>query len=118
MSLSAGKLRHRINIQSVTYTQDSETGEMVPTWANVHTNVYCAIEPLSVKDFMQSQAAQSEVAVRVTIRKIDSLTSAMRLVGACGCHLGKIYNPAGWLEDPESGQEYMTAPCAQGVNEG
>lgn len=120
MSLSAGRLRHRVHIQEATNEQDPEAGELIPTWSTVYSNVYCAIEPLSVKDFIQSRAVQSEVTARVIVRKSSNqtLTDSMRLLGACGCHAGKIYNPAGWFEDMESGSEYLTAPCSQGVNEG
>lgn len=118
MGLSAGRLRHRVNIQTATYTQDTETGELVPAWANTHSSVPCAIEPLSVKDYLQSQAIQSEVSARIVIRYRTGMTDEMRLVGVCGCHKDKIYNPAGWMEDMESGREYLTAPCSQGVNTG
>ena len=33
-------------------------------------------------------------------------------------HKTKIYNPAGFLADPDSGLEYVTVPVTQGVNEG
>ena len=82
------------------------------------TGVPCAIEPMSVKDFMQSAAMQSEVSLRITFRHLTGLSKNMRLVGECGCHLGKVYNPAGFLADKDSGVEYITAPCSEGVNEG
>jgi SPP1 family predicted phage head-tail adaptor len=118
MSLSAGRLRHRVDIQDVTYTQDAETGEMTPTWATVHSHIPCAIEPLSVRDYIQSRAAQSEVVARFVIRYRTGITPTMRLLAVCTCHNGRIYNPAGWLEDPDSGLEYLTAPCSEGVNNG
>lgn len=118
MSLKAGSLRHRVNIQAKTNTQDAETGEVTVSWATTVANVPCSIEPLSVKDYLQSRADQSEVSARIVIRHRTGLDSTMRLVGACGCHSGRIYNPQGWLEDKESGREYMTAPCSEGVNEG
>jgi hypothetical protein len=33
-------------------------------------------------------------------------------------HGSRIYNPQGWLADPVSGIEYLTAPCSEGVNDG
>lgn len=118
MKLTAGLLRHCVDIQDVSYEQDSETGEMTPTWSTAHAQVWCSIEALSVRDFIASQAAQSEVVARITIRHIAGLTDTMRLVAVCGCHAGRIYNPAGWLEDPNSGSEYLTAPCSEGTNAG
>lgn len=118
MNLAKETRRHRINIQKPVVAQDTETGETTVTWQTVHQDVPCAINPLSVKDFLQSQSLQSEVTVRIVFRWIDGVDSRWRLVGACGCHLGKIYNPAGFLEDPESGREYITAPCSEGANGG
>lgn len=116
--ISAGKLRHRVNIQTVTRTRNATTGEFVDTWVNSATNIPCSIEPLSVSAYLQSKADQSEIKVRVVLRYRAGLDSTVRLVGACGCHSGRIYNPDGWLEDVESGREYVTAPCSEGVNEG
>jgi hypothetical protein len=47
------------------------------------------------------------------MRNLPGLLPSMRLV-----HRGKIYNPAGILTDKESGLEYVTLPCSEGVNEG
>lgn len=118
MPLAAGKLRHRVKVQKVVNTQDATTGEMVPAWTSIYTGVPCSIEPLSVRAFMESRSEQSDFRVRVVMRKLTGLNESQRLVGECGCHYGKIYNPAGWLEDPKSGREYVTAPCSEGVNEG
>lgn len=118
MSLAAGDLRHMIDIQQPTKTQDAVTGEVTVVWDAVHENVYCSIQPLSVKDFIQSAAMQTELTSRVTIRYISGLTKDMRFVGVCGCHVGEIFNPAGFLRDPDSGMEYITSPCSSGINEG
>ena len=112
MNLSGG-LRHRVNIQSRTDTQDATTGEVTPTWATLYEGVAAKIEPLSVNAFIQSQTEQSAIVARITIRYRSGLTGNMRIV-----HNGVVYNPAGFLPDKESGLEYLTAPCSLGVNEG
>lgn len=109
---------HLVNIEEKTNTQDTITGEITESWAALHSNIYCDIEPLSVKDFIQSQSVQSGISVRIKIPYLTGLDSSQRLVGQCGCHSGKIYNPAGFLEDPYTGQEYITVPCSEGVNSG
>ena len=109
---------HLVNIEQKTNTQDPVTGSITESWAVLHENIYCDIEPLSVKDFIQSRAIQSDVTVRIKLPYLTGLTSDMRIVGQCGCHSGKIYNPQGFLEDAITGQEYITAPCSEGVNEG
>lgn len=113
MSLSAGRLRHRISIQKQKNLQDPDTGELRTIWQDVATNVSAAIEPLSVREFIAAQQMQSAVTARITIRYRDGLTPGMRIV-----HGSRIYNPQGWLSDPDSGLEYLTAPCSQGVNDG
>lgn len=114
----AGKLRHRINLQIVTESQDSLTGEVTRSWTTTHSNIPASIEALSVREFLQSRADQSQVTARVMIRRLAGLTASMRIVGTCTCHSGRIYNPQGWLEDNVSGLHYLTAPCTEGVNSG
>lgn len=118
MPLNTYELRHVVNIQQKTETQDNVTGLTTTTWTTLHANVWCSIKPISARDFIQSAAHQSGITVRVQIPYISGLDATMRLVGVCDCHSGKVYNPAGWLEDDETGQEWLTAPCSQGVNEG
>jgi SPP1 family predicted phage head-tail adaptor len=111
--MEAGKLRHRVDIQQPTHTQDTTTGAVTTTWTNLHTSVPASVEPLSVKEFLQSRTEQSETSVRVMIRYRAGLTADMRIV-----HRGKVYNPQGFLADKVSGLEYLTIPCSEGVNEG
>lgn len=109
---------HLVDIQKKVQTQDPETGALSVSWVNVYTDVEAAIEPLSVRAYMQSKAEQSDVSVRVEIGWFPNLDASMRLKATCDCHRGRIYNPDGVLEDPITGQEYITFPCSQGVNEG
>jgi SPP1 family predicted phage head-tail adaptor len=111
--IEAGRLRHRINIQALTVTQDATTGEITESWSDLHTSVPAAVEPLSVKEFMSAQSVQSEITTRIVIRYRAGLTPDMRIV-----YKSKIYNPAGFLTDMESGIEYITIPCSEGVNDG
>lgn len=117
MTLRSGKLRHRINIETPVETQNTGTGEdageMTTEWQVLHESVPASIEFLSAREFVAAQSVQSKIVARVTIRYRDGLTPQMRII-----HKGKIYNPEGWLPDLDSGLEYLTAPVAQGVNEG
>ena len=113
MPISAGQLRHRVDIEERMATQDAATGETIYTWTPLYKSVPASIEPLSVREFITAQAGQSEISARITIRYRAGLTAAMRIV-----HNGRIYNPQGWLPDKDSGMEYLTAPCSQGVNDG
>jgi SPP1 family predicted phage head-tail adaptor len=111
--MDAGKLRQRVTIQAPAQSQDATTGELTTAWVDIHTRIYAAVEPLSVKEFLQSQADQSEVSARITIRYRSGLTPDMRIL-----YRDKVYNPAGFLEDKDSGIEYITIPCKEGVNDG
>ncbi len=106
--LKSGRLSHRVTIESPTYTQDSY-GDPTPDWVTV-AEVWAAIEPLSVREFMAAQSEQSKVSARITIRHRSDLSADMRIL-----HNGKIYNIEGILPDPDSGLEYVTLPCSQGV---
>jgi SPP1 family predicted phage head-tail adaptor len=118
--LDPGKLQHRVTIQALVSPTDSngdplrgEQGELLdPEWTDVAT-VWAAIEPLSAREFIQSSAMQSQVTARITIRARAGITPAMRAV-----HGSKVYNIEGVLPDKESGLEYLTLPCSEGVNAG
>jgi SPP1 family predicted phage head-tail adaptor len=113
MSLDPGELRHRITIQKPVTQQDPETGELTTNWVSVATNIAAAIKPSSVREFVAAQAMQSQVTARIVIRYRAGLTAQMRIL-----HGSKIYNPQGWLADPDSGIEYLSAPCSEGTNQG
>lgn len=112
MMVRSGKLRHKVTIESVQYTQNPETGGMAPEWVEF-AKAWASVEPLSVRDFMQSGAGQSEVTARITIRYREGLDSTMRIR-----HRGKIYNIVGVLPDNASGLEHITLPVKEGVNDG
>lgn len=125
MSIEAGRLRHRVRIEKFDYLrgsnedviQDPDSGEIARDWVLVD-EVWAAIEPLSTREFIQSQAVQSSVTARIVIRQRDDVDAGCRLVHVRLNRPDVIYNPVGVLADPESGLEYMTLPCSQGVNEG
>lgn len=110
--MRAGKLRHRVTIQRPGKTQDPVTGEIKNGWTDVVT-VWASVEPLSVREFIASEAGQSEVSARITIRYRAGITAKMRIK-----HRGQIFNIQGVLADPKSGLEYLTLPVSAGVNDG
>lgn len=115
MSIAAGKLRHRIAIQAHQYvSQDPKTGEEKRDWVTVH-ECWASIEPLSARDLIAAQAAQSKATARITIRYADDIDASMRIRRL---RRGKevIYEIEGVLEDPISGLEYITLLCAKGVS--
>jgi SPP1 family predicted phage head-tail adaptor len=123
MSLEAGRLRHRVRIESLQYLLDShgdvyqnpDTGETRQEWTEVAT-VWAAIEPVSGREFIQSRAIQAEIVARIVTRYRDGLTAAMRLVHVRTGRADVIYSPHAFLADKESGLEYLTIPCSTGVS--
>lgn len=124
MALAAGRLRHRVLIERLDNLLDSngdviqnpETGEVALGWVAV-AEVYAAIEPLSVKEFIAAQATQSQTTTRIVLRARPGLTGALRLVHMVNGVRGTVYNPAGFLPDPDSGLEYVTSPVTAGVSD-
>jgi SPP1 family predicted phage head-tail adaptor len=113
VGLKAGRLRHRVDIEQPVSVQDPVSGGIVRSWAVVHEAVPAAIEPMSVREFLAAQQLQSGCSVMIIIRYLPGLHAAMRIRNGT-----TIYNPAGFLPDKDSNNEYLTAPCSEGTNEG
>lgn len=111
MKVSAGQLRHRVTIEEQAVTVNS-FGEQTIDWVEVK-KVWAAIHPLSAKEMMTAQQAQSEVKARITIRYFAGLAASMRFV-----HKTAIYNIAGVIPDADSMLEHITIPVTQGINNG
>ena len=75
-----------------------------------------AIEPLSTREYLASQSKDSEVTTRITVRYHPGLKAAQRIVHKTARGV-KIYNPQGVLADRDSGLEYVTLPCSEGVSD-
>lgn len=109
--IQAGKLRHRVVIQKQDESQSQSDGSIIVDWVDV-AKVWCAIDPLSARDFVAAQAEASKITTRITIRYRSDITAKMRLY-----HPAKdmYYNIEGVLADKDSGLEYLTLPCSEGV---
>lgn len=111
MPISAGKLRHRVELQSPLRTRDADGG-VATTWQS-RGQAWAAIEPLSAREFIAGQALTSDVDTRITIRYRPDVAADWRVV-----HGARIYAIRGVLADKNSGLEYLTLPCSSGVNDG
>lgn len=120
MAFHAGQLRHRVTVERLTYEADSagdpiqnpETGELRREWTNVAT-VWASIAPLSAREFIQSGMSVNDVSARITLRWQSDFLPTDRIV-----HNGVVYQIKGILPDMDSGREYVTLPCSQGLNDG
>lgn len=109
--IEAGKLRHRVVIQKQIEVQDLDNGALNVTWQDIAT-VWSSIEPLSANEFIAAMAEASKVTTRITIRYRKDITAKMRLYHAAK---EQYYNIEGVLADKDSGLEYITLPCSEGV---
>lgn len=110
MSLNAGRLRHRIVFQTLGTTQDPKTGEEVKGWITVWDKVRASVEPLSSRDLIAAQAAQSDASARIVIRYRSGVLPTMRIL-----FRDEVYAIKGQpMPDPVSGLEYLTILVSKG----
>lgn len=110
--MQAGRLRHRVLLQHAVKTQSSSTGAVTESWVDVAT-IRAEVVASSAREFVAAMATQSEVTTRITVRYRPEISNKYRIL-----FRGKIYNIEGVLPDPDSGREYLTLPCSEGVSDG
>lgn len=125
MSLDPGRLKHWGRFEQKVVPSDSngdpqrgDQGEVVEAvWTPV-VATWVAIEPLSVREFIQSAAVQSEVTTRIVARFREGMNAAMRFVHVKRGVDYAVYDLHGVLPDMDSGEEYITLAASKGVNDG
>ena len=110
MSISSGRLRHRIIIQSQSTTKDTH-GQAVTTWTDVAT-VWAAVEPIRGREFFAAAQINSEVTTRIRIRWRSGVTAAMRV-----SFDSRIYDIQAVIVPTEVHDE-MQLMCKAGVTNG
>jgi SPP1 family predicted phage head-tail adaptor len=91
MAILAGKLRHRVEIQTATETPDG-MGQPIKSWSTTG-RAWAAIEPASGREAMLGQLQQSTVAVNVTMRYQPGIAAGQRLkYGARIFNIGAVLN--------------------------
>lgn len=118
LTLFSGRLRHRIDIQQRVEVQDPNSGEITYTWVSILTKPIAAeVSPASAKEFIASEAMQSQIIAKIVIRYRPGIVAKMRAVQVVK-GITTYYNIAGVLNDPQSGLEWITMPCSAGLNDG
>ncbi|MQZ57938.1 phage head closure protein [Acinetobacter junii] len=110
-SVNAGELCHRVVIQQNVNTERDDYGHEQPANWQVFLTLWAKVSPLSAKDLIAAQAAQSQVIARLKIRYRTDIDSTMRVV-----FRGETYaidSPA--LNDDETGNIYSTFLLSRGV---
>jgi len=82
--MKAGDLDQRVTVERYTSTED-ELGQPIESWAPLFT-CWAAVEPLTGREFIAAQAAQSEVTARIRMRFRPWMTSQDRVI-----HEGTTY---------------------------
>lgn len=107
MTVKAGRLRHRVTLQSAADTADGGGG-FTTTWSDVAT-VWAAIEPLAARERLFAQQLENPVTHRVTIRYRAGVTATMRLkFGA------RVFNIRGVINAGERDRT-LELLCEEGV---
>lgn len=88
--MRAGRLRHKLTIQTATRTQDGY-GDPIQTWSTF-ASVWGSWEPLSGSELNIAQEQNSETSVRIIIRYLSGVTPKMRV--ALGSQTAEIVSVA------------------------
>ena len=107
--MRAGRLRHRLRLQSQTQTRDAY-GAAIISWATEAT-VWGAIEPLSGREYFSQAQTQNEAKVRIVIRYRSSVDESWRVVSG-----GKYYSIESVINHDER-DRMMTLLCLEGVRD-
>lgn len=92
MSITAGKLRHRIVIQQLA-EGENDMGDIVQTWTDFAA-VWASIEPLSGREYFSAQQVTSETTGRIRMRYRAGVLATMRvLFGGQTYRILSVINP-------------------------
>lgn len=115
MAVSAGELRHRVIIQQyISAGRDADGFDLSFGWAQ-YVKVWAKVTPLSTKDLLSAQAAQSEVTARMKLRYRTGtdIDTTMRVIWK-----GRIFAiDSQGLDDNDTGMEYTTFNLSGGVEQ-
>ena len=108
--MRAGRLRHRLVLQSPTETRGPAGGVQVNTWKTEAT-VWGAIEPVSGKEFLTIDQTQNETTVRIVLRYHSGLDETWRVVND-----GRAYPIISAINESDRNRMWELM-CSQGVRE-
>lgn len=114
MAVNAGELSHRVTIQQYEAGERDDDGfELGSTGWSDYKSIWAKVTPLSTKDLLTAQAAQSEITARMKVRYQTGtgINTNMRVIWR-----GRIYAiDSQGMEDGDTGLEYMTFALSVGV---
>ena len=98
--MRSGDLDQRVTVERNTTTTDG-WGGVVTTWAPLFT-AWAAVEPLTGREFIAAQAAQSEVSARIRMRYRPWMTAQDRVI-----HNGTVYTIESVIDHRSQGRELV-----------
>lgn len=111
MGVRAGELRHRVTIQRCISGGRDEDGHVLPSEWVQHKKLWAKITPLSSKDLIGAQAAQSEVVARMKIRYRTDIDTTMRVIWK-----GRMFAiDSQGMDDNDTSYEYTTFNLSGGI---
>lgn len=118
--MNAGALNHRILIQSPTTGTDAY-GEVITGWADVFTDgdhkIWASIAPMTARELISAQAAQSETSHKVTVRYRAEFANPKTVAGWRIVFGTRVFNITGAINTGEANKE-VVMPCTEGLNLG
>ena len=109
MKIRAGRLRHRLTLQSKSETRDAY-GSAIISWVDEVT-LWGAIEPLSGKEYFSQSSVQAESKVRIVIRFYSGISTTWRVKND-----GLYYDIKDVLNE-NSRDRMLVLMCSEGVTE-
>ncbi|WP_105243760.1 phage head closure protein [Psychrobacter sp. Marseille-P5312] len=115
MAIKAGELRHRVTVQSfVSGGRDDDGFDLPSEWID-YKKIWAKITPLSTKDLLSAQSADSEITARMKVRYRTGLDvdTTMRVIWK-----GRVFAiDSQGLDDSDTGVEYTTFNLGGGVEQ-
>lgn len=112
----AGDMRHKIDIQQRSTTQDSFGGQS-QTWTNVATGIWADIQPLSGREIMAAEAVQAEVSHTITIRYKASFDDPVAVAAMRAVYGSRIFNISAKINVDERNR-IIQLSANEGLNKG
>lgn len=107
--MRAGRLRHRLVLQSKTLTSNAY-GEQIVTWSDEDT-VWGAIEPVGGREYFAQDQTQAEARVRIVIRYHSTIDETWRVKNG-----GLYYNVVSVINH-DMRDRMITLMCREGVSD-
>jgi len=108
--MRSGRLRHRLQVQSLTEEQDVY-GQPIKSWSAFKT-VWGSIEHVKGSEIHIANQYKAEVTTKIRIRNLEGIQAKMRIL-----HSGKIYNIE-FINPVHEIRNEMELMCSEGVNDG